>query len=541
MKLPKLKQLTQEQKNVYLYAPTDKHVLVHGPPGTGKTLIAYLRAAELRKRAVPVVLGMFNRVLARYTSNLSEDVSSQTMITWFRDWWYGSGLPPHPDCGWIVLRVPFEQKEQAKSCGARWDPGRWRPWEKRKGAWIVDAAKYLADGDSFADWEAWHGPPLIDGDSNKIAWRAAADHILMHEDQIDDAALSVGALLIDEGQDFAPDFYKALANIAAVAAARGDRVPHPPRCFVLADQNQQLTSENSTLEEIATTLKIPPQQQYVLLDNFRNSKEIAQLARAFSTDVSALPRIPTSSGAKPLYSTLEKRGGVVERIQRWIRNNPGDSEVGVLVFDEEKRAAVTESLKGELGTGLGREVTVQTYSWKSREQNRVDGLIFDEKDVVTVLNMQSCKGLEFDAVFIVDLHQAQIGLYGPDKFKMHMFVAVSRGRKWVQLIDSGPHAGTGGYLECLPGPDVLERDGQIKGSPASRPTPSRGAQESAGPVPAGEWARRVTEMAKKRGLKIEDLRPKGGAFWVVGGSDLEPELKALGFAYVPKRGAWWRK
>jgi len=451
MKLPKLKQLTQEQKNVYLYAPTDKHVLVHGPPGTGKTLIAYLRAVELRKRKVPVVLGMFNRVLARYTSNLSDDVSSQTMITWFREWWQISGLPPHSDCGSIALRVPFDQKDQAKACGAKWDPGRWRPWEKRKGVWIVDAAAYLVDGDGFEEWEAWHGPPLLDGDSNKIGWGAAADHILMHEEEIRDTALSVGALLIDEGQDFAPDFYRALANIAAVAAARGARVPHPPRCFVLADENQQLTAENSTLEEIAKTLRIPAQQQYVLLDNFRNSKEIAELARAFSADVSALPRIPRSSGAKPVYSTLEMRSGIVERIQRWMKNNPSDSEVGVLVFDEAKRAGVTETLKGELGNSLGREVKVQTYSWKSREQNRVDGLIFDEKDVVTVLNMQSCKGLEFDAVFIVDLHQAQIGLYGPDKFKMHMFVAVSRGRKWVQLIDSGPHAGTGGYVQCLPG------------------------------------------------------------------------------------------
>jgi len=61
------------------------------------------------------------------------------------------------------------------------------------------------------------------------------------------------------------------------------------------------------------------------------------------------------------------------------------------------------------------------------------------------------------------------------------------------------------------------------------------------PIPAGDWAGHVMEIARKRGLMTEDLRSKGGAFWVVGGTDLEPDLKGLGFAYVPKRGAWWRK
>ena len=72
MRLPKLRDLTQAQQDVYLYAPTDAHVLVAGPPGTGKTLIACFRALELQKRKAPVVLCMFSRVLAKFASNAGD-------------------------------------------------------------------------------------------------------------------------------------------------------------------------------------------------------------------------------------------------------------------------------------------------------------------------------------------------------------------------------------------------------------------------------------------------------------------------------------
>src|SRR4051812_33163324 len=88
VRLPKLRELTKEQKRVYLYAPTDRHVLVQGPPGTGKTLIACLRAQELGRKEQPFVLGMFSRVLAKYSSNVCDDgaMPSQTVQVWFRQW-----------------------------------------------------------------------------------------------------------------------------------------------------------------------------------------------------------------------------------------------------------------------------------------------------------------------------------------------------------------------------------------------------------------------------------------------------------------------
>jgi|GEM_PF-1991396 len=556
MRLPKIKQLTEEQKRVYLYAPTDKHVLVNGPPGTGKTLIACLRAIELQKKKVPVMLGMFNRVLSKYSSNVADggDMPSQTVMIWFREWWKHSGLPPHLGTSdLIAIQAPFEHNDQMKSAGARFNPNVWRPWGRGKGAWVVHPEVYFANQEAFASWRLWHSPPSVEGNSGSIDWIAVASHILKYEDCIPDPALNLGTLLIDEGQDFSPGFYKTLRQISSLAASRGKRVEHPPRCFVLADENQQIGEENSTLQEIAGELKIADENRYLLLDNFRNTKEIAELAREFFADVGALPRLPSRSSEKPAYVKVGSRSDVVERIRIWVTNNPG-KEVGVLVFDDATRMAMVALIKDVLGRIRGRGITVQTYSWKSRKENKVEDLKFDVPDVVTVLNMQSCKGLEFDAVFIVDMHQAQIGIYGPDRFKMQMFVAVSRGRDWVSLIDSGPRAGVGPYIECLPGKEFLDHDDEPAGRKSKPATsnvnvkPERlrnieheKARTSSTLDQAEDWEAALAKLKVKVGFMTRDMRPVGGALWVDGGRQLRAVLEPLGFGYSEKREGWWRK
>ena len=165
--------------------------------------------------------------------------------------------------------------------------------------------------------------------------------------------------------------------------------------------------------------------------------------------------------------------------------------------------------------------------------------MFDKPDVVTVLNTQSCKGLEFDAVFVVNLHEAQIGIYGPDRFKMQMFVAVSRARDWVSLLDFGPRAQTGTYYECLPGPEFLERE-NIAEAIKPRKLPAKPAALAA-PGEAADRESELLQLAKKRGLSVNDRRPQGGAVWVNGGNELSRLLEPLGFRYSAKREGWWRK
>jgi len=541
MRLPKIRQLTDEQKRVYLYAPADRHVLVQGPPGTGKTLIACLRAVELQKRQVPVVLGMFNNVLMRYSSNAGGDDSmpAQTVHAWFRGWWESSGLPPHSGAPErIAVEVPFEEKESAKDAGARWYKSEWRPWGKKKGVWMVDAEIYFRSPETFERWPLWHKPPVVDGDVNRIDWSEVCGHVLGNDDSISSESLNLGVLLIDEGQDFPPGFYKFLRILSALGKTRN--ILHPLRCFVLADENQQLTEENSTLNEITEALKISQEDHYVLLDNFRNSKEIAELARQFFADVGVMPRLPKRSSEKPIHEICTDRSVVVERVLTWLINNPL-KEVGVFVFDEKARADIADRLTRAVQKIRGRNIKVQTYSWASRKINSARELIFDASDIVTVLNMQSCKGLEFDAVFIVDSQNASIGLYGPDRYKMQMFVAVSRARNWLNMLDSGPGAGHGVYFDTLPGEEFISRENSCVASEVSRVSADSQLTMNNEKIQVVDWFEEVSKLAKKLKLPLVDKRQKGGAVWVTAVYEMAHLLEPLGFKYKADRGEWWRK
>lgn len=549
MRLPKLTQLTTEQKAVYLYAPTDEHVLVHGPPGTGKTLIACLRAIELQKRNVPVVLGMFSRVLARYSSNVGDgkNMPSQTVMRWFGNWWRAANLPPHASSsGRIAINVSFDDKEKAKAAGARWNPDEWTPWKRTKGSWVINSDQYFSNPSAFSDWQLAHDPPAKDGNVFQLDWESIAKHLLENEDFIPDGCLNLGCVLIDEGQDFSPGFYHTLRQLGAIGAARGSaKVPYPARCFVLADENQQLTEDNSKLEDIAKSLRIKAEHRYQLLDNFRNSREVAELAASFFADVGVLPKIPKRSSGRPTYSQVPSRGNVIDRIRLWATNNPR-KEAGILVFDDRVRGEIANELSDALGAIKGRQIKVQTYSWKTRDQNPVDELLFDVPDVITVLNVQSCKGLEFDAVFIIDSQDAQIGLYGSDRYRMQMFVAVSRARDDVFLIDSGSRAGIGPYVDILPRPPILERDGsQVSVGTGRSDKPLKGPEPARSPAPAKahpveKWEDAVYNLAKKQGWTVNDLRIKGGAFWVEAASESR-KLEEMGFRFSPGRGQWWKK
>lgn len=541
MRLPKIRQLTDEQKRVYLYAPADRHVLVQGPPGTGKTLIACLRAVELQKRQVPVVLGMFNNVLMRYSSNAGGDdsIPAKTVYAWFRGWWEASGLPPHSGASErIAIEVPFAEKDSAKEAGARWYKSEWRPWGKKKGVWMVDAEIYFRSPETFVRWPLWHKPPVVDGDINRIDWPEVCGHVLGNDESINSESLNLGVLLIDEGQDFPPGFYRFLRILSALGKTR--KVLHPLRCFVLADENQQLTEENSTLDEITGALKICQEDRYILLDNFRNSKEIAELARQFFADVGVMPRLPTRSSEKPVHEICTDRSVVVERVLTWLINNPL-REVGVFVFDDNARADITARLTNAVQRVRGRNITVQTYSWASRQINPAKNLIFDASDVVTVLNMQSCKGLEFDAVFIVDSQKASIGLYGPDRYKMQMFVAVSRARNWVSLLESGPTAGYGAYYDILPGEEYLTRENTCVSSEVGCISADGQLSIIDENSQVIDWFEDVSMLAIKLSLPIVDKRQKGGAVWVTAAYELANLLEPLGFKYKADRGEWWRK
>ncbi|WP_411576320.1 hypothetical protein [Streptomyces mutabilis] len=122
-------------------------------------------------------------------------------------------------------------------------------------------------------------------------------------------------LVVDEGQDLSPGFYR-LVRIAAVSVT------------VFADECQRLTETNSTLNEITADLgRFTGRVE--IARNHRNSREITSLAEHFRTD-GTRPEIPFRSGTLPVVRHYSDTKDLADNIAGLAARHPRD-RIGVIV------------------------------------------------------------------------------------------------------------------------------------------------------------------------------------------------------------------
>ena len=269
---------------------------------------------------------------------------------------------------------------------------------------------------------------------------------------LEPARVHWGHLVIDEGQDFAPDFYKMLNLVLDMVFTQ--KKPLPPVVTVFADQNQRLhEGENSTLQEIRDRLSIEDDRYYSLQDNFRNTRPIAKLASYFEADRgTGIARIPDKAGAKPKLIQTKTRNSAISYIARYASNHV-NQEIAVIIPDNGGiRQKYYEALESKLTS-----LTVQTYQYNDKAYKDARKLKFDEPGTVTVINRASCKGLEFDAVFIVELQEIQVEAQREDQLKMNLFVAIARAREEVALMYVNSGTTIPEVIKKMPPEKLLER------------------------------------------------------------------------------------
>jgi DNA helicase-2/ATP-dependent DNA helicase PcrA len=251
-------------------------------------------------------------------------------------------------------------------------------------------------------------------------------------------------LIIDEGQDMPPGFYQALANLGF------------EHFFVVADQNQQIVSGlNSSRQDIQNNLSIDPTMVIDLQDNYRNTYPVARLAREFYTGDPAspppeLPPLPNPpSKIRPLLYEYGQFGKIVEHILKNADNHP-NKLFGVITPNNDVRDKYFEALKNaevELDHGRPR---IETYQSGANPQ-----LPFDEGGIM-VINAQSCKGLEFDTVFLADINRHLFDARNPDHAKRLFYVMVARAKEQVIMLkDAGKNCPVEAILPK--DTDILER------------------------------------------------------------------------------------
>ena len=355
--LPGIQDLSKEQEAA-LALPSEGQHLVIGGPGTGKTVVALIRARRHRRARERYVFLIFNHLLERASRQL-----------------FGGGLD-----------------------GQRWE------W------WFRATFKKITDRTVPRKAPNENGYKEIDWDGVQAIVR-----------DLPHGGTGLRPLLvIDEGQDMPPEFYRALIDLGF------------DRFFVVADQNQQIYRHNSSRKDIQDCLGIDTDAVLELRRNYRNGHHVARLARMFYTGdpASPPPEIPKKD-QRPvplLYRYEEIRlDEVARRIVR-IADHAPRQLIGVITPKNTVRQRYVEALRAVDIPLDSRAPTIATFAGDYRPQVR-----FDEGGIL-VINAQACKGLEFDTVVLADIDEHYFRRNDPDVTRRLFYVMVARARDRVFMF-----------------------------------------------------------------------------------------------------------
>ncbi|MEV4680445.1 hypothetical protein [Streptomyces kurssanovii] len=233
-------------------------------------------------------------------------------------------------------------------------------------------------------------------------------------------------LVVDEGQDLPPAFYR-VARLAAASVT------------VFADECQRLTETNSTLTEIADALGRAT-GRVDIAGNHRNTREIASLAEHFRTG-GPQPEIPLRSGVLPVLRHYSGSQDLAEDVVTMAARQPRH-RIGVIVGSLRTAADLMRRLER---AGLAQEP--QLYS-SAASAGRYRDLDLARPGVV-VVHRASAKGLDFDTVVVPDCETDADNDPTAAALRMAYYVMITRARERLVLGWQG--SGLPRHLERLGG------------------------------------------------------------------------------------------
>ncbi|WFE59528.1 AAA family ATPase [Micromonospora sp. WMMD712] len=256
-------------------------------------------------------------------------------------------------------------------------------------------------------WRACYhkNPPAVD--RWQIDWMACLAQVLEHPP----ARQEPRYVVIDEGQDLPSEFYLVLRAA-------------PTYLTVFADDNQRITTNQSTIQEIINRAGIT--SVVALPTNNRNTRPIAELAMHLrptaATDTNAL-----TDGPSPRLVHHGQCTDAAEYIARHERDHP-DETIGVILH-------LSHDLKRFHRLLDGRTVNpVQGYLSIHRNGPLADPSFSGPG--IKLITAKSAKGLEFDSVFLPELQSVSADPTTDDT-RMQMYVLVTRARRNLTLMYTG--------------------------------------------------------------------------------------------------------
>ncbi|MFF7216662.1 AAA family ATPase [Streptomyces sp. NPDC008238] len=217
-------------------------------------------------------------------------------------------------------------------------------------------------------------------------------------------------LVVDEGQDLPPGFYR-LARLAATSVT------------VFADECQRLTETNSTLTELTEALGRSTRRAEIAC-NHRNTREIASLAEHFRTG-GPRPEMPARSGSLPIIRHYSGNRDLAEDVAAMAARQP-DHRIGVIVHSLRTASDLMRHLER---AGLAQEP--QLYS-SGASAGRYRDLDLARPGIV-IVHRASAKGLDFDTVVIADTETDAATDPTAADLRMAYYVMITRARQRLVL------------------------------------------------------------------------------------------------------------
>ena len=336
----KLFRLTKEQISLLIFLAQRERACIEGVAGSGKTMLAQAQAEKFAEAGKSTLLVCYNKTLAK----------------WIRD----SIADEYRD---LITVKHFH--------------GLCADWVRKAGM-------------SFS-------PPSTGVDQ---FWREEAADKLM--DAIDMVSEKFDAVIVDEGQDFYPNWWMPLEMINSAGDEGAMYVFYDPRQNLFVEQRLSLPA-------LGEPFKLPT--------NCRNTRSIAdKCSEILSIDIPTREEAPR--GEAPTMLTLELDYDIKKRVERfvgdWVKDGKlKPSQVAILSPHTKQKS----SLKGT-SSARGVLITDDADQWRDNK-----GILFS--------TIKSFKGLEADAIIIIDVPEKTDARFFTDS---DYYVACSRAKHLLVVI-----------------------------------------------------------------------------------------------------------
>jgi hypothetical protein len=367
--LPDLIKIMDIQQEQLARSMGDGHRVIHGVAGSGKTLILGYRCLQLAEVLhQPILVLCFNITLAaRLRAFVAEKgISSKVQVYHFHDW-----------CG-----------EQLR-------------------AYQVNMLR-----------------------SDAPYWERQVESVIQGVERGQIPQGQYGALLIDEGHDFEPEWLKLVAQMVD---------PKTNSLLLLYDDAQTIYQRKNKLKFSLSSVGIQAQGRTTILKlNYRNTREILQFAYDFARDYLThsdgdIPLVqPQGAGRNGDAPVIKQFGGLEQEVDFCLRCLQVWQGKGIAWHD----IAILYP-GGMAGTRMAKALKQAAipFFWLATSSNKKQ--YRPDENRVSLMPIPSSKGLEFDRVIILDssfIPQSRVEQAAPvDEEVRRLYVGLTRAKSHLVI------------------------------------------------------------------------------------------------------------